>query len=160
MIRAATMDDWPAVWSLLVAFHDEAGDYAKWLQLDRERIERLMAEILVQGCVAVADEGNEVVGVIVVALLEHPYNGQPYAEEVVWFVTKAHRDGTIGLKLLRYAEQWARQSGATVLKMVEPEGKPTVGTFLARRGYRRIEAVHVLFLDATTTKETTNMNTT
>jgi GNAT superfamily N-acetyltransferase len=81
------------------------------------------------------------VGMIALFCAPHPITGEPYADELCWWVEPAYRRGNLGLKLLRCAERWATTKGATMLKMVAPEGTD-IGRFYERVGYRAVETAY------------------
>lgn len=143
-LRPATVEDMPALWPLYVAFRAESS-FACWLvDLDRERIEELTAWVIACGCFWVAESDGALVGIIAAYETEHPFTGQRFGEEVAWYITPSYRGGTLWLRLLWHVEQWARQSGLTVLRMVAPAGS-TVGKLFARRGYEQGETTFLSF---------------
>lgn len=84
---------------------------------------------------------GELVAMLALALLPHPITGRLYADELCWWVEPRYRRGRIGPKLLRHAETWARQQGASMLKMVAPAGTD-VGRFYEAVGYRAVETAY------------------
>jgi GNAT superfamily N-acetyltransferase len=90
-----------------------------------------------------------VMGMIAIASAEDPLSGALYGDEMCWWVEPEFRQLVqgIGPKLLRSAEEWARQKGLSVLKMVAPAGSH-VGTIYHRRGYVEVETAWSLVLDA------------
>lgn len=82
------------------------------------------------------------VGMICILVAGHPFTGQLYGDEVAWWVEPEYRTGRIGYNLLRTAEDWSRQNGLSVLKMVAPAGSPEVGTFYERVGFTLVESAY------------------
>lgn len=83
---------------------------------------------------------TQVVGMLVLYVAAHPLTGKPYGDEVAWWVEPEHRNGRAGYYLLRSCEDWARQNGLSVLKMVAPAGSK-VADYYTRRGYTFVESV-------------------
>jgi GNAT superfamily N-acetyltransferase len=88
--------------------------------------------------VFVADAGGAVVGMIGLVRSPHPYAGVVTASELMWWMDPAARGG--GVALLRRAERWALETGATHLQMAAPVTDARVGRFYQRRGYQPLEA--------------------
>lgn len=104
-----------------------------------------------QACLLVAeDRDGAVVGGIGLLALPHPFTGQMYADELVWWVEPEHRGTLVGPQLLRVGEDWARTHGITLIKMVAPMVKnedgryvpAPIGTWYERHGYRPCETSH------------------
>jgi GNAT superfamily N-acetyltransferase len=91
---------------------------------------------------AVDRQTDQVVGFIGLVAMQHPIVDERYADELAWWVEPEHRKGRAGYQLLRAAEEWARQAGCSMVKMVAPAHSDTVGAFLARRGYAVVETTY------------------
>lgn len=89
-----------------------------------------------------ADPSPAIVGMIAIVVLPHPLSGVNYAEEVAWWVEPEYRDGTLGPRMLRSAEEWATRNRANVVKMVAPAGSD-VGRFLEKVGYQAVETAYI-----------------
>jgi len=147
IVRAAGERDLYRVFEMGVAFLVSAPDYASIVEWQPEKVEDL-TRFLTLGetnrvLVLEADDG-ELVGMLAVAITENLWGHGTIAEEVAWWVEPAHR-GRAGLKLLGAGEDWARQEGALVLRMVAPRGSQ-IGTVYERRGYIPLESIYVLRL--------------
>jgi GNAT superfamily N-acetyltransferase len=92
-------------------------------------------------------EGKQVVGFIAIFALMHPFAQVPYGDELAWWVEPEHRKGRVGYYLLRSAEDWARQAGLKMLKIVAPAANSPVGRFLAGRGFTEVETTYHKRLD-------------
>lgn len=68
------------------------------------------------GVVFLLIDGNEVAGTIGGVIYPEPYSGELVATEFFWFVRPELRGG--GVKLYRAFEAWARDRGASQLRMV------------------------------------------
>lgn len=107
---------------------EQLADFARLL------LERDDATILV------AEQDGALVGFLALLALPHPIFGGVWLDEVAWWVDPEHRRGRIGITLLQAAEAWAVIKNCTVLKLASPAGS-SVGRYLARRGYTRVEEV-------------------
>lgn len=143
MIRAGTIGDEDRVLVLVQHFLD-ATPYGRILGLEvGERPEGgrdLYRHALEHGIVWLAERRAEIVGFIAIAAIIHPLTRFPEGCELAWWMEPAHRRGRLGYLLLGCAEDWARQKGLPVLKMVAPAGSD-VGDFYTRMGYEPVETV-------------------
>jgi len=105
--------------------------------------------VYLSGTIFVADianpdrpSGRELVGMLGIIVALHPVTGRPYADELAWWVNPAHRRGRVGPALLGRGEQWARQMGASMLKMVAPVDTD-VGRYYRKHGYDAVETAYV-----------------
>jgi len=142
ILRPATGADRDAVVDLALHFH-AATPYGQLLTVDEDRVGVLFDLALEGGIVLVAelengDEGGELVAFLGLVILEHTLSGDRYAEEVAWWVEPLYRNGTLGPRLLRRAEEWALANACAFLKMAAPVGTE-VGSFYERQGYQPIE---------------------
>jgi GNAT superfamily N-acetyltransferase len=78
---------------------------------------------------------DAVTGMIAMLAYDHPFSGERTAFEVVWWVDPEARGD--GIRLLRAAESWAKEQGATKMQMVAPNQR--VGALYERLGYAPIE---------------------
>ena len=77
-----------------------------------------------------------IVGMLGIFVYPSPLTGQKEAVEVFWWVEPEHRGG--GLRLMKHAEQWAREGGALTLRMIAPNQQ--VERMYERLGFRRVES--------------------
>jgi GNAT superfamily N-acetyltransferase len=157
ILRPAVARDRATVVMLGLQFHAES-PYSRLLAVDAERLGAQFDIALELGIVVVAERDNvpgpagpELVGFIGLAALDHPLSGERFAEEIGWWVAPEYRSGTLGPRLLRWAEDWARQHGCAFLKMSAPAGdlvddgkgrryeQTPLGRFYEQRGFRPIE---------------------
>lgn len=148
ILRPALPTDRDAVIALGLCFHAET-PYGELLHVDPDRIGAQFDVALEHGVVFVAERddvpgpnGPELVGFLALAALPHMLSGDRYAEEMGWFVLPRYRLGTIGPRLLRRAEEWARTNGCAFLKVAAPEGTD-VGYYYERAGYQPIETAYL-----------------
>jgi GNAT superfamily N-acetyltransferase len=112
-------------------------------------VSKLIDQVLAHGAIFVVEVDprdpslprGELVAMIAIVLFPHPITGRVYADELAWWVEPKYRRGRIGPKLLRRAEDWARQNGASMLKMVAPHGTD-VGRFYEARGFTAVETAY------------------
>lgn len=82
------------------------------------------------------DRGGLVTGMIGLVRYPHHLSGALTCGEVFWYIAPESRGD--GVRLLRQAEQWARNHGATVLEMIQPVGTE-VDVIYRRYGYQAVE---------------------
>jgi GNAT superfamily N-acetyltransferase len=85
--------------------------------------------------------GRRIIGMLGLIVAPNILTGQHYADEIAWWVDPEHRKSRAAHRLLCAAENWARQKGLSVLKMVAPAGSE-IGTFYERRGYVLVESAY------------------
>jgi GNAT superfamily N-acetyltransferase len=140
MIREATDDDTPRLIDMAQHFLLMT-PYGRMLTPTTEQLAAFVETIRTMGVIIVAERLARVEGMIGLVALPHPMDGTLYAEEIAWWVEPTYRGGSIGPRLLKAAELWARQKNARALKMVAPTGT-TVGAFLTHHGYRAVETAY------------------
>ncbi len=105
-----------------------------------------LASFLIAGemsTVLVAEQSGAIVGMMGLVAAPHFISGELSAGEVFWWMEPDARGA--GLRLLRAAEQWARDKGANGLQMIAPDER--VGAVYQRLGYRLIERSYFRRLD-------------
>lgn len=147
-IRKATADDIPRIVEMATRFINET-PYRAHTTVNVEQLETL-ASFLIEtgaGVILLAErDGGQVVGMLALSCLPHPLTGEPYGDELVWWVDPEHRKSAAGWRLLCAAEDYCLHMGLSVLKMVAPSGS-NVGKVYDRRGYHPIEtAYHKTFV--------------
>jgi GNAT superfamily N-acetyltransferase len=141
-IRPATSADVPDILAMAHAFVAST-EYAAHIALSAEHLTTLAERLIegVDGDVLVAEDGaGRVIGMLALQAFTHPMSGQRIATEFVWWVDPAHR-GTAGVRLLRAAEQWAKDAGAAALQMVAPNAH--VAAFYEKVGYSAVETSYM-----------------
>jgi len=133
-----------------MALHFLAGTpYGAVLRAHPAALEALIEAALSLGVIFVADDAGLLVGMIAVARLPHPVTGDFYADELVWWVEPDYRRGSLGPRLIRRAETWARDHDLTLIQMVAPIGTD-VGAFYLACGYVPVETAYQKTLEART----------
>lgn len=137
ILRPAIVGDRARVVDLAMRFHGENpytqeadASLRSVFTVDRDRIGAQFDASMTGGLVLVAERddvpeslrhlGPELVGFIALAIVTHMLSGLSIAEEMGWWVDPPYRSGTLGPRLLRWAEDWARRNGCTFVKMAAP----------------------------------------
>lgn len=146
MIRDATPDDIPRLIEMGSRFVRETV-YASRLVIDPAALTRTFGLLMSSdvGALFVSEKDGTVTGMIGLLVFEHPFTGELAAHELFWWVEPEHRGQ--GLRLLRHAEQWAREAGAHHVHMVAPTRQ--VEQVYQRLGYTYLEAAYSKPLDVT-----------
>ena len=135
-IRPATHHDRHAIVRMGVEFH-KGSPYKGHFLLSPQQCLTTVDWLLAHGAVFVAERDEELVGMIGVAVTPHLMSGELTCGEVFWWVDPKARGG-VGLRLLRQAQTWGQEQGATVMTMVAPD--PRVEKLYERLKFRRIES--------------------
>jgi GNAT superfamily N-acetyltransferase len=140
-IRPATLADVPRL--VAMGRQQLAATYGDAIADAPAALEALATQLVTTPTCAcfVADQAGAVVGMIGLVAYAHPCAGAPTAGEVMWWVDPAARG--IGAALLKRAERWACETGASQIQMIAPAGgDPRVGLLYQRRGYRALETTY------------------
>lgn len=130
MIRPATPADLPDLMPMARAFFDasqQPGDF------DEEWVAHFMAAMMQTGVILRSDHGF-IAGQIAP---HHVAKGRSMAIELAWWAT----DGK-GRGLLRAFEEWARENGASEVRMTSLAAIPRSGRLLQAMGYAPVEISH------------------
>lgn len=143
-IRPATLDDAIAIVTMTQHFI-RSTSYARFVVIQPLALHQLVQSIVVHGhgVIFVVDTGDELVGMLALFADRNPVTGEPIAEELAWWVEPQYRKSSLGPRLLIRAEQWARDKGCRLLKMVAPVAEPRVGDFYRDCGYEAVETAYV-----------------
>jgi len=136
MIRPATEDDIPRLVEMGERFLTETVYHARVpvnpVQMATTVLRLLSTEA---GAVFVSDRDGALVGMIGMIVFDNPITGESTVSELFWWVEPEHRG--CGLRLLKRAEQWGRESGARKVHMIAPT--PDVARLYERLGYEQLE---------------------
>lgn len=149
-VRKATLEDLPQLQAMARAFMEQTA-IGGWMQYSAKQIEELVKPMVAgAGVIFIAEDvsgaGRVPIGMVSALGYADPFTG-PTCDEVCWWVDPEHRSGLVGPRLLRALENWARQKGLRLLKMVAPAEAPEVGEFYLRSGYTPIQTAFVKRLD-------------
>jgi len=137
MIREAVMADVPRLVAMGETFLIES-QYHEVVPFRPKAMSEMMAHLIEsdESLLLVSDR-DRVDGMIGMYTYDHPLSGTRMAAEAFWWMSPECRGGTTGVRLLRQAEDWARQQGVPYLHMVAPNSR--VAKFYERLGYRPLE---------------------
>jgi GNAT superfamily N-acetyltransferase len=139
MVRLATDEDVARIAELGVRFNQET-PYQQILTVDPALLETLTRSLLANedALALVSEIDGDVVGVLGMLVTSHPYSGERVASEIVWWVNPNQRGD--GVKMLLYAERWAREKGAVVIQMIAPDRR--LEQFYERVDYVPVERAY------------------
>lgn len=168
MIREGTLEDGPRLFEMACRFMAETR-YGVLFAPNHAALAQLVALVLEHGVVFVDEQdhandcavwvdalrvfdpverplepcncGRQIIGMLGLITAPNILTGLRYADEIAWWVEPEHRKTRSAHRLLCAAEDWARQKGLSVLKMVAPAGSD-IGTFYERRGYTLVESAY------------------
>lgn len=137
-IRIATAADVDAI--VAMGLHFQATTkYAMHLFATESTLRMLAAGILANpdAAIWVVESSGALVGMLAASLYVQPMSGALIGTEICWWMDPSARGGRTALRLIRTAEQWAKDKGATVFQMMAPTAK--VGAFYEALKYEQIE---------------------
>lgn len=145
MIRTATINDFPRLTEMAGRFL-ASSKYGTWLPSTPAMLEALIAVVTEVGTILVAEINHgglevapsQMVGMLALAAVPHPMNGELFAEEIAWWVEPEHRDSVVGPRLHAAGEAWAKGRGITLIRMLSPAGSD-LGVYYRRHGYTEVE---------------------
>jgi len=141
-IRAAKPEDIESLAELLTELGAEDEDSASEAETLRQGF-TLMLQDAGSRTILVADERGRIVGACSLQLVVNLSRGGMAALSENLIVSKKDRGVGIGSDLLRAAQNWAANRGASILQiMVDGENIPAL-EFLMKNGWRRSNAIRV-----------------
>jgi RimJ/RimL family protein N-acetyltransferase len=137
-IRPATLADVPRL--VAMGRQQMAATYGETFADNPAQLEALATQLVTSSTsVVFVAEGDEcLVGMIGLIRYAHHLTGACTVGEVMWWLDPAARGS--GLALLKRAERWALETGATAIQMMAPDAR--VGRLYERRGYRLVETTY------------------
>lgn len=136
MIRAAKYNDIPRMVEMGTRFVAE--HYPNQLASKPEAMGKLVEQMIASDdALLLVSEDVYVRGMIGIFLFHHPMSGELTASETFWWIDPESRGGGDGVRLMRDAENWARERGAVRMQMIAPDDR--VGEFYRRLGYGEVE---------------------
>lgn len=117
----------------------ETSPYGQHYRLNQDQSRRTLGWIITNGVVLVAEGTSGLIGMLGAAVTPHLVTGELCGSEFFWWVRPDAR-GTVGVRLLRAAEAWAKTAGATSMLMVAPDER--VERLYERLGYSRLEVAY------------------
>lgn len=115
-------------------------DYRGKVRIDPDYVTVFVTRLIEnpEGCVLVAQLGSELIGMMGLLIVPHPFSGDWVAAELFWWVKPEARGGSAGYRMLKQAQGWATERGAKRLVMVAPNKR--LERFYRRLGYDRLES--------------------
>lgn len=146
IIRPATLEDSPAIVAMGLAFL-KATSYSSFLTADTpERLAWMVGVCLEHGIGLVAEEGDELLGMIGFIIAPNELSGELVATELAWWTNISARRSSAGPRLLEAGEDEARKRGATSVRMIAPNSTE-LHTHYSRRGYVPVETSYLKRLE-------------
>ena len=141
MIRQAEVRDIEQMIVKGRKFFDESG-YAKYTTYDEEAAERTFRYLIECETCLIDDECRGGIGYVIFPAFMS--DSMIIAQEVFWWVDEEQRGSSLGVKLLKAAEEDARLKGADVCNIITLNdlGGQQVGKLLNRMGYVPTEQYH------------------
>lgn len=136
LIRNAVYEDVPDLVDLGIRFISE-GKYRDKITPNPEILAHQMFGLIDNpyGLLTVLEKAGRSIGMFGAMAIASPYDGAPTALEFYWYVEPESRSG--GVRLLRHAENWARELG--VKRFIAVSHTKKVTKFLKRLGYQAME---------------------
>jgi GNAT superfamily N-acetyltransferase len=150
-IRAATLEDVPAIVEMAKRFYPESPYPAIYGDMPKEQAAGLaivamqgMAEQgIVPGVMLVAELDGQLVGMLCAHIDPATFTPAVIAAELVWWVEPEHRGGMTAVRLLRAGEADAKARGATVFNMAALATSPDEARqILQRLGYAPTHTIY------------------
>jgi GNAT superfamily N-acetyltransferase len=139
IVRQYQARDWEAILLLVLQLVEESPVYRE-APVDVDKVRRL-SELALRHedwLVAVAGEGEALVGFVMLWVEEHLFSRRKLCGDVALYVDPAWRGSSAAARLLRFGEGWAIARGAPEIRMgittgINPE---LVGRFYRKCGYQ------------------------
>lgn len=112
--------------------------YAGYIGQNQDQMRATLLHLIENGLLLVLTIKDVVQGMIGAFVFDHPVSGERTASETFWWTEPEHRGG--GVRLMRAAENWARNAGAKRMQMIAPEER--VGKFYEKLGYTQVEITY------------------
>lgn len=136
-IRQGDTDDIPLLIELGRKMHKESPRFRN-MDYSEAKLIQLGKAVADQGGMFIAEYDGQITGMMIGMVTEHFFGYDLMAMDFVFYVDQDHRGGTIGLRLIKKFEAWAKALGARVITLgisTEIEAKRT-GELYRRFGYR------------------------
>lgn len=139
MIREATVADIPAIVAMGCEFL-AVSPLGSVLPTNPLQLAALTYSLIDadNATVFVAERDGALVGMFGAVVAPNAISGEPMATEMFWWVAPAAR-GTVGVHLLKAAEEWARAAGARRLQLGAPTAE--AAQLYKRLNYNVVEIV-------------------
>ena len=140
MIRATTLLDIPNILTLTRTFYEQTS-YNKWAAFDDESVTTLINALRTRGILFVAQVDDALVGIIGAMSMPYMFNTEfTSVYEVIWYVDPAHRKTSLGIDLLKRADQMCALKGWKSFQMTRlEESSPKLDDLFIAEGFHPTE---------------------
>lgn len=136
-IRLARADEVERLVEMGERFHRES-TYKEHVTHNHEQMIALATQLVAAGNILVMEFEGELVGMIGFMVLPHFLSGEVLGMEVFWWLEPEHRGE--GRRLLKAAEDLARERGAKRMQMIAPNER--VAVLYRRMKYQFVESAY------------------
>jgi GNAT superfamily N-acetyltransferase len=143
-IRNAEVDDIPQIIELARRFHAVSG--YDCFELDYDTVERIALQSIDQELCPVAEVDEKIVGFLLGLQFPALLNANiMVGTEIAWWVEPEYRNKPIGVKLLKYAEQQAKDKNLKFWSMMclEQLNADGLESIYERMGYKKAERTYL-----------------
>ena len=117
-IRIATIEDAIGITGLILKFFEESLQHFGFTICTTSALHTSQTFIL-QHIIFVAEKKKKIMGVIGGVVLPSIFNSQQrLGQEIIWYVEKKERAGTVGIRLIKAFERECKRYGASLICMV------------------------------------------
>lgn len=135
MIREAVLDDIPSLTVMGLHFI-RSDEYAGHLEENPDALFDIMLRLIEsEDAILLVQGEDKPVGMLGAIIYRHPLTWQTFFNELFWWIEPDYRGN--GLALLRRAEDWARECGATHSIMISPNDRTS--RLYETLGYTQLE---------------------
>ena len=140
MIRSTTVLDDPKMLDLVKKFYPLTS-YSKWADFDDETVLELFDSIRRRGLMFVAQEGDDLVGIVAAVAVPFIFNKNiTSGHEVIWWVLPEYRKSGIGIQLIKHIDKVAALKGLKSLQMMRlAESSSELDEVFTKLGYKPTE---------------------
>ena len=145
LIRKAEFYDYGGIRDLIFEFYNESVEDFIY-EIDLDSIYITVNVLIEKYIMIVAIENDKAIGVIAGTIDPADYNHKlQIATEIIWFVTKEHRKGSIGIKLFKEFEKESTKRGATHIAMAFMENlhPDKLKGFYKSQGYTLMQTQYI-----------------
>lgn len=137
MIRPARYEDLLGIEKLIFEFHEES--LKEYLSFDSKTIRQSILDYIDKYIMLVDDKLTGIIaGIIAPSIFD---SKDIIAQESIWYISKEHRKGRLGLELLHAFEGKAKELKATKIIMIHMDNLngDLMEKLYTHRGYKRLE---------------------
>ena len=106
-IRVGDRDDIPSMIKLGKRLHEESPRFMG-MDYSEDKLFDLGKVVAEQGGLFIAEHEGKIVGMLVGLVSEHFFGHDLMASDLTFYIDKEHRGGTLGVRLMRQFEAWAK----------------------------------------------------